>query len=106
MNYKHFLIAAAAIAAPLIPAASSAESGMEIEGKVRDIIIEILQIEPSHVYANANLIEDLGMDSLDSVELKMALEDAFDIYIPEEVADHLNTVGDCIYYIQQLKGHG
>ena len=73
-----------------------------IEEKVKDIIVEQLGVNPEQVTPQASFIEDLGADSLDIVELVMALEEEFGIDIPDEDADKLKTVGDAMNY---LKSH-
>src|SRR4029079_8729180 len=71
-----------------------------LEEKVKEIIIEQLGVEEDDVTPNAKFIEDLGADSLDTVELVMALEEHFDIQIPDEDAEKIVTVGDAIQYIK------
>jgi acyl carrier protein len=71
-----------------------------VEDKVKEIIIEQLGVEEDDVNPNAKFIEDLGADSLDTVELVMALEENFDIQIPDEDAEKIVTVGDAIQYIK------
>ena len=73
----------------------------DIEAKVKDIIINELGVEAEKVTASASFVEDLGADSLDTVELVMAFEEEFGIEIPDEDAEKLQTVGDAISYIQQ-----
>ena len=73
----------------------------DIEAKVKDIIINELGVEPEKVTPEASFVEDLGADSLDTVELVMAFEEEFGIEIPDEDAEKLQTVGDAISYIQQ-----
>ena len=74
-----------------------------IEQRVRDIIVEQLGVKPEQVTADAKFIEDLGADSLDTVELVMALEEEFGSEIPDEQAEKLQTVGDVIKYIEELQ---
>ena len=71
-----------------------------VEDRVKEIIVEQLGVEAEDVTANARFIEDLGADSLDTVELVMALEEHFDIQIPDEDAEKISTVGDAIQYIK------
>ena len=71
-----------------------------IEEKVKDIIVEQLGVTAEQVTPNARFIEDLGADSLDTVELVMALEEHFDIQIPDEDAEKIVTVGDAVQYIK------
>ena len=73
----------------------------DIEAKVKDIIINELGVEAEKVTASASFVEDLGADSLDTVELVMAFEEEFGIEIPDEDAEKLQTVGDAIDYIRQ-----
>lgn len=68
--------------------------------KVKEVIIETISCEPEEVTLAASLREDLGADSLDAVELNMALEDAFGISIPDEVLATLKTVGDIVAYLE------
>jgi acyl carrier protein len=71
----------------------------DIEAKVKDIIINELGVEAEKVTREASFVEDLGADSLDTVELVMAFEEEFGIEIPDEDAEKLQTVGDAINYI-------
>jgi acyl carrier protein len=72
---------------------------MDIKQKVTEIIVEELGVEESEVTIDANFIEDLGADSLDTVELIMKFEEEFDIDIPDEEAEKLTTVGKAIDYL-------
>ena len=72
----------------------------ELEGKVKEIIVEQLGVKLSDVSGNASFVDDLGADSLDTVELVMKFEEDFDIEIPEEDAEKIQTVQDAISYIQ------
>jgi len=72
---------------------------MSVEQKVREIIVEQLGVEESQVTDEAKFVDDLGADSLDTVELVMALEEAFDLEIPDEDAEKITSVGDAINYI-------
>ena len=74
-----------------------------VEQKVRDIVVEQLQVKPEQVTPEAKFIEDLGADSLDVVELVMALEEEFGNEIPDEEAEKLTTVGDVIKYVEDLQ---
>jgi acyl carrier protein len=78
-------------------------SNPEILEKVRSIVAEQLSVEIAEVKAESNFQSDLGADSLDTVELVMALEEAFDIEIPDEDAEGIVTVGDAVAYIQAQK---
>jgi acyl carrier protein len=74
-----------------------------IEQKVKDIIVEQLGVNPDQVTPEAKFIEDLGADSLDTVELVMALEEEFGQEIPDEEAEKLQSVGDVIKYIEEIQ---
>ena len=71
-----------------------------VEEKVKKIIVEQLGVEESQVNPEAKFIEDLGADSLDTVELVMALEEEFGLEIPDEAAEKILTVRDAIEYIK------
>lgn len=73
---------------------------MAIFDDVRNIIVEQLHVPPEKVNPDAKFIEDLGADSLDTVELIMAFEEKFNIQIPEEDAQKLDTVGKAITYLE------
>lgn len=73
---------------------------MAIEDKVKEIIVDQLGVEADQVKPEAAFIDDLGADSLDTVELVMALEEEFDLEIPDEEAEKIKTVGDAINYIK------
>ena len=72
-----------------------------IDQRVKDIIVEQLGVKPDQVTPEAKFIEDLGADSLDTVELIMALEEEFSIEVPDEQAEKLTTVGDVVKYIEE-----
>ncbi|MFK5921594.1 MAG: acyl carrier protein [Verrucomicrobiota bacterium] len=74
-----------------------------IEEKVKNIIVEQLGVNADQVVADAKFIEDLGADSLDTVELVMAFEEEFDIEVPDEDAEKLMSVGDVTKYIAEHK---
>jgi acyl carrier protein len=74
-----------------------------IDQRVKDIIVEQLGVKPDQVTPEAKLIEDLGADSLDAVELVMALEEEFGIEVPDEQAEKLQSVGDIIKYIEDVQ---
>lgn len=76
-------------------------SEKSIEEKVRDIIVEQLGVNPEQVTSNASFIEDLGADSLDTVELVMAFEEEFSVEVPDEEAEKLQTVKDVVDYIEK-----
>lgn len=71
----------------------------EIFGKVKDVIVDQLSADEDDVSLEASFIDDLGADSLDIVELVMALEDSFGVSIPDEEAENIKTVGDAVEYI-------
>jgi len=71
-----------------------------LDEKVKQIIVEQLGVDEAEVTPTAHFIDDLGADSLDIVELVMAMEEAFEIEIPDEDAEKLQTVKDAIEYIQ------
>lgn len=71
------------------------------EAKVKEIIINELGVEADKVTPEASFIEDLGADSLDTVELVMAFEEEFDIDIPDEDAEEMRTVGDAVAYVKK-----
>ncbi len=73
----------------------------ETADKVKSIIVEQLGVPAEEVTENASFIEDLGADSLDIVELVMALEEEYDITIPDEEAEKIQTVGDAVNYISE-----
>jgi acyl carrier protein len=72
---------------------------MDIAGKVKEIIVEQLSVEPDEVISEASFIDDLGADSLDLVEMIMALEEEFDISIADEEAEKIKTVQAAIDFI-------
>jgi acyl carrier protein len=75
-----------------------------VEEKVKDIIVEELGVEREKLTSDASFMEDLGADSLDTVELVMAFEKEFDIDIPDEDAEKLRTVGDAMNYLHEKIG--
>jgi acyl carrier protein len=74
---------------------------MSVESKVKEIIVEQLGVDAGQVTSEASFVDDLGADSLDTVELVMALEEKFDIEIPDEDAEKITTVGEAIEYLKQ-----
>lgn len=77
---------------------------MAVADKVKSIIVEQLGVDEEEVTADASFVDDLGADSLDTVELVMAFEKEFDIDIPDEEAEKLRTVGDAMNYLHQKIG--
>ena len=75
---------------------------MSAAEKVIDIIVEQLSVDKDKVVPGASFVDDLGADSLDLVELIMAMEEAFGIEIPDEVAEKITTVQDAIDYVQKV----
>lgn len=71
-----------------------------IEERVKKIVVEQLGVKEEEVSANASFVDDLGADSLDTVELVMAFEEEFNVEVPDEDAEKLQTVGDVIKYIE------
>ena len=78
---------------------------MEVsQDKIKQIIADQLGVKKEEVTENAKFVDDLGADSLDTVELVMALEEEFGIEIPDEEAEKLVTVGDALRYIEEKAG--
>lgn len=75
----------------------------DIEAKVKDIIVEQLGVSADQVKLESKFIEDLGADSLDTVELVMAFEEEFGIEVPDESAEKLQSVGDVVTYVEGAK---
>ena len=75
---------------------------MSAEEKVIDIIVEQLSVDKGKVVPSASFVDDLGADSLDLVELIMAMEEAFGIEIPDEVAEKITSVKDAIDHVQKV----
>ena len=78
-------------------------SDKPIDQRVKDIIVEQLGVKPDQVVPAAKFIEDLGADSLDTVELVMALEEEFGIEVPDEQAEKLQSVGDVLKYVEEAQ---
>lgn len=76
-------------------------STVAINPKVKEIIVEQLGVDPEKVKIEASFIDDLGADSLDIVELVMAMEEEFDLEIPDEEAEKLRTVGDVVSFLEK-----
>lgn len=77
---------------------------MAVDEKIKSIIVEQLGVKPEEITPTASFIDDLGADSLDTVELVMAFEEEFGIEIPDEDAEKITTVGDAIKYIEEKVG--
>jgi len=76
---------------------------MALIDEVKEVVVEQLNVNPDEVKEDSKFVEDLGADSLDVVELVMALEEKFDIEIPDSDAESIITVGDAIKYIENNK---
>ncbi|HHK66942.1 acyl carrier protein [Candidatus Acetothermia bacterium] len=74
----------------------------DISEKVKAIICDQLMVEPEEVNTDSSFVEDLGADSLDTVELIMEFEDEFGVEIPDEEAEKISTVGEAIAYLENL----
>ncbi len=77
---------------------------MAVDDKMTEIIVEQLSVDKEKVVPAASFVDDLGADSLDLVELIMAMEEEFDVEIPDEDAEKIATVQDAIDYIDKIKG--
>ena len=77
---------------------------MAVADKVKSIIVEQLGVDEEEVTPDASFVDDLGADSLDTVELVMAFEEEFGVEIPDDAAEKINTVGDANRYIEEHKG--
>ncbi len=75
----------------------------DVEAQVRDIVVEQLGVSEDEVKPNASFIDDLGADSLDTVELVMALEEAFECEIPDEEAEKITTLKQAVDYINSAQ---
>ena len=73
----------------------------DILERVKKMVVEHLDADEGKVTKDANFVDDLGADSLDTVELVMAFEEEFDIEIPDDAAEHIQTVGDAVTYIEK-----
>jgi len=76
---------------------------MAVESKMIDIIVEQLSVDKEKVVFGASFVDDLGADSLDLVELIMAMEEEFDVEIPDEEAEKITTVQHAIDYVAELQ---
>jgi len=79
-------------------------SDKSIEERVKDIIVDQLGVSAEQVTSEAKFVEDLGADSLDTVELVMALEEEFDVEVPDDEAEKLQAVKDVVSFITSKKG--
>lgn len=77
---------------------------MDIEAKIKKIVMDKLNVEESQIVPEANFIDDLRADSLDTVEIVMAIEEEFGIDIPEDDQDKIRTVGAAIDYLKEKLG--
>lgn len=75
----------------------------EIEARVKDIVVEQLGVNADEVTTDASFIDDLGADSLDTVELVMALEEEFECEIPDDEAEKITTVKEAVSYIESVQ---
>ena len=75
-----------------------------IEQRVIKLVCNNMKAKPENVTLETSFVNDLGADSLDAVELIMAIEEAFDIEIPDDAAEHIQTVGDAVKFIQERLG--
>jgi len=78
---------------------------LSVEEKIKQIVVTQLGVEESSVIGKAKFIEDLGADSLDIVELVMAMEEAFGVDIPDEEAENIRTVDDAVSFIKKAEEH-
>jgi len=76
---------------------------MALFDEVKEVVVEQLNVNPDEVKLESKFVEDLGADSLDVVELVMALEEKFNIEIPDDQAENIQTVGDAVKYIEENK---
>ena len=76
----------------------------DIAERVKKIVVEHLSVDPDKVVDSANFIDDLGADSLDTVELVMAFEEEFNVEIPDEAAESIVTVGDAVRFLEKNAG--
>jgi acyl carrier protein len=76
---------------------------MALFDEVKEVVVEQLNVSPDEVKLESDFVEDLGADSLDVVELVMALEEKFEIEIPDSAAEQIKTVKDVVDYIEKAK---
>jgi acyl carrier protein len=93
---------------PLLPPPATSPEGAfrmsDLAERVKKIVVEHLDVDAAKVEPKASFIDDLGADSLDIVELVMAFEEEFDVEIPDDAAETIQTVGDAIKFISEQKG--
>ena len=77
---------------------------MGVQEKITEIIVEQLGVKPEEVVTEASFVDDLGADSLDTVELVMELEEEFEINIPDDAAEKIQTVGQAVEFIEKHQG--
>ena len=75
----------------------------DIAERIKKIVVEHLDVEAEKVVESASFIDDLGADSLDNVELVMAFEEEFDVEIPDDAAETIQTVGDAVKFVESAK---
>ena len=73
----------------------------EIEAKVKDFLINELEIEEENIFPDAKLKDDMGIDSLDFVDIVMSIEDEFNVEVPDEAIEDIKSVGDLVKFIEE-----
>ena len=86
-----------------VPSLNEVRDMSDIAARVKKIVVEHLGVEPEKVIDTANFIDDLGADSLDTVELVMAFEEEFGVEIPDDAAEGIVTVGDAVRFVEKAK---
>ena len=76
----------------------------EVMSRLKEIVVDRLNVEEDQIKPEASFVEDLGADSLDIVELIMGIEEEFDIEIPDDAAEHIQTFGDAVKFIGERLG--
>jgi acyl carrier protein len=87
------------------PAQEGKEEMSDVAERVKKIVVEHLGVEPDKVVDSANFIDDLGADSLDTVELVMAFEEEFGVEIPDDQAETIVTVGDAVKFLEKASAN-